>query len=183
MPHTKASRYGRPGEGESPKDYRTFRLAIEEWALVTNDLHEARGFLWKLQTVDSDDYDSWTVRRALTMSAIVAYCRPFKTSRDADNKRKPWVPSELIDDLPEALRGFHEQAIRARDQEWAHTDWEAHTPKVSVEEKCYRITSRNPWVSLNKREIERFLELILEIEKRLPIPPSSMEKPSEERAE
>lgn len=148
-------------------DDRIFKLSVAEWSLITTDLNHARQFLWTLQKVAASDFDSVVIREALTLSAIVAYCRPFKTSRNEEKAWKRWIPKELVDDLPDELRQLHNQLMLDRDQAWAHTDWEAHRPAVSEMSGGFEIRSRNVWVPLDQSLITPFLKLIYEVETRL----------------
>jgi len=161
-------------------DPAVFVLTVtnEEYALIGRDLMRARQFLTALRAT-SDARDQKVIREALTLAAIVSYCRPFKTSRDADDQKRPWIPRELVKDLPEECQQAHHRFVQARDQAWAHTDWAAHTP-VSYEEPdgLPSVLSRNPWVPMSPREIDDFASLLGEVDAR--IQPVSVAESSDE---
>jgi hypothetical protein len=146
---------------------RVFSVPVAEWSLITGDLNEARQFLWTLKKVEGSDVDAVAKRKALTLAATVAYCRPFKSSRTADDKRKVWIPEGLVDDLPAELKTLHKKLETDRDQAWAHTDWEAHQPVVTKVETGHEIRSNLAWFAFEPAQIDPFLKLIFEVEGRL----------------
>jgi hypothetical protein len=150
----------------------------EEYALIGADLMRARQFLTTLRSA-SDARDQKVIREALTLAAIVSYCRPFKTSRDAAGQRRPWIPKDLVDDLPEECQRAHDRFVQARDQAWAHTDWAAHTPRsYGGPDGFPSVVSRNPWVPMSRLEIDAFEALLQEVDAR--IQPSSAIEGSDE---
>ena len=139
----------------------------EEYALIGGNLMRARQFLTALRAT-SDARDQKVIREALTLAAIVSYCRPFKTSRDAEGQKRPWIPPELIKDLPEQCQRTHNRCVRARNQAWAHTDWAAHTPRSCEERGEFpSVLSRNPWVPMSPPEIDEFESLLREVDVRV----------------
>lgn len=144
----------------------------EEYALIGADLMRARQFLTALRAA-SDASDQKVICEALTLAAIVSYCRPFKTSRDANGQKRPWIPRELVEDLPTGCQDAHKRFVQERDQAWAHTDWAAHTPRSYQELDGFpSVLSRNPWGSLSSLEIAEFESLVREVDAR--VHPSSV---------
>ncbi len=139
----------------------------EEYALIGADPMRARQFLAALRAA-SGARDQKVIREALTLAAIVSYCRPFKTSRDADGQKRSWIPRELVDDLPEECQRVHNRFVQVRDQAGAHTDWVAHTPQSREEPGAVPIViSRNPWVPLEPSETDEFGRLLDEVDARV----------------
>jgi hypothetical protein len=146
------------------------RATNAEYALIAGDLMRAREFLGALR--DCGPNHSKVIREALTLAAIVAYCRPFKPSYNAADQKRRWIPQELIDDLPVARRSIHERMVWARDKAWAHTDWAAHTPRSCEEPGVVPVVlSRNPWVPLSPSEIDELEHLVDEVD--APVKPLS----------
>lgn len=144
-----------------------YELEDREYALVAADLRHARLFLEALTTKPAIREEK-VITEALTLAAVVSYCRPFSMSRDASGKRRQWVPKELLQSLPARCRAFHERLLASRNQAWAHTDWAVHNPCVHSRGPLPpSVLSRNPWVPLESPEIEQFLNLIGEIDGRL----------------
>lgn len=139
----------------------------EEYSLIAADLMRARQFLRALRA-SSDVRNPRVIREALTLAAIVSYCRPFKMSRDADGCWRRWIPPELIKDLPEECKQAHGRFVQTRDRAWAHTDWEAHSP-VSYDEPdgLPSVLSRNPWAPMGSCEIDALEFLLNEVDKRI----------------
>jgi hypothetical protein len=122
----------------------------------------ARRYLRALEDSRSDK----VVAGALTLAAIVAYCRPFKVSFDAARKRRTWIP-QWVDDLSPRSRCTHERLVTARDQAWAHTDWGAHTPRADP--SSLLVVSRDPWVPMDREQVVEFDRLLDEIDTRLEV--------------
>lgn len=139
----------------------------------------ARAFLRALQGLDSASADR-VVREALTLSAIVAYCRPFVTSYDANRDRRRWIPEELAAELPVSSQRLHARILEERKQAWAHTDWVAHEPRGHTNlEGVPVVVSRNPWAAFEANETREFLQLIDEVDGRLqPLSVSESGRPS-----
>src|SRR6185312_810969 len=95
-------------------------MVFEIYHLVLGDLNHASQFLEKLQaTVRAPE--NKIVREALTLAAVVSYCRPFHKSRDADEHRCRWLPGEFVDALPQECQRFHKRLFgRARSDLGAH---------------------------------------------------------------
>jgi len=146
---------------------RVFAVNEKEYALITADLMRADRFLRVLDATDPAG-DGKVVREAPTLAAIVSYCRPFKTSRDAAGWRRRWIPQGLVHDPPSGLRTFHGHLVKNRDQGWAHADWAAHTPRSYPGDTDIPVAvSRNPWVPMTHSEIAQFQQLVHEVDHRL----------------
>lgn len=142
-------------------------MTNEEYALIAGDLTRAGRFLHALESGADADVGK-VIREALTLAAIVSYCRPFIASFDAGGQRRLWIPQELVDDLPAVCRTLHKRLLEARHQAWAHTDWKAHTPRsYSDRAGVPVVVSRNPWVAMSPSEIAEFQKLLREVDIRL----------------
>ncbi len=142
-------------------------LGDEDDSLVAADLMRCGQFLSALE-VAGTSRESKVVREALTLAAIVSYCRPFLRSFDGSGKRRPWIPEELVNDLPAPLQAVHRRIIASRNEAWAHTDWKAHSPQATPGDgRVDGVISRNPWVPLEPREISEFKTLRAEVMSRL----------------
>jgi hypothetical protein len=148
----------------------TFPATDEQYALIGADLIRAERYLSRLKQAEAAGEDS-TVREALTMAAIVSYCRPFKWSRDEVSAKKRWIPDALVKDLPDGCQTVHAKLEAHRDQAWAHTDWMAHQPRrvssSDAEDLPPLVISRNPWVPLSSDEIFAFERLLREVNARI----------------
>lgn len=144
------------------------KVTKQEYALIFGDLMRARRYLTALKATPKNQ-ESRLMREALTLAAIVSYCRPFKFSYNAAGKRCAWIPAEVVNDLAADKRVLHARLNRARDQAWAHTDWAAHTPHSNTKDDgdSLLVVSRNPWIPLEEAEIEEFESLLTEVEARI----------------
>lgn len=153
----------------------TFQVTDEDYSLIAADLFRAERYLSRLKEAESANEDRM-VREALTMAAIVSYCRPFMKSKDAESKERRWVPKELVKDLPAECQATHRKLEDYRNQARAHTDWRAHQPKFissgNTDILPSLIFSRDPWVPLSHEEISAFERLLQEVNGR--IVPSSV---------
>ena len=86
--------------------------------------------LWQLQANrgTSEYFDHC---EAITVAALVVYCRPFKFSRTEGYADKLLDPEalELFIDRPD-LGAFHKLLIERRDRAVAHGDWEYHKTEL-----------------------------------------------------
>jgi hypothetical protein len=150
-------------------DRRFFVLPATEWALVKSDFCEARDYLTTLQQLCLPASQVMILRKALTLAAIVAYSRPFKVSRNREEKRKVWMPDQLVKELPSHLAALHHKLINDRDQAWAHSDWNTHKPQAWRIGRDYEIKTEDARPTLDDASIASFLKLISEIEERLSV--------------
>lgn len=151
----------------------TFLVTDEVYHLVIGDLNRARQFLEKLQATTRAPGNK-CAREALTLAAIVSYCRPFHKSRNADEQWCVWLPKEFADALPEKYQRFHKKLLEERDQVWAHTDWVQHEPHpLRTGDGTSVIVSRNPWTPMNETEIARFVSLLDEVDARVQLQSSA----------
>ena len=90
--------------------------------LYEHDLEEALRTLKALKRMRSN-----ASRQIVIRDFIVCYSRPFSGNQDADGKphrlEKGIVPAELLE--------VHESIIAARNQLFAHADWEGRVPRVA----------------------------------------------------
>ena len=153
-----------------------FTVTDEEYALISADLMRVQMYLTARGAAD-DTRDRKVIREALTLAAIVSYCRPFTPGRDAKRKFRHRIPAQLVEDLPSEHQRTHNRLLKARNQAWAHTDWAAHTPHgYSDDTGAFAVLSRNPWVSLDPSEIAEFEGLLREVNARLQ-PTSAAQSP------
>ena len=130
---------------------------------IAGDMMKARQYLNALESAGSGTL----VAEALTLAAIVSYCRPFLSSFVAANARTAWLPKQWIDKLPSEFRRTHDRLVTARHQAWAHTDYSAHIAHSNA--RSAFVISHNPWAPLSPSQIAEFHELIDEIDRRLEI--------------
>jgi hypothetical protein len=141
-----------------------FLVSDEVYHLVTGDLNRARQLLEKLRaTVRAPE--NKIVREALTLAAVVSYCRPFHKSRDADKRWHMWLSKEFVDALPEKCQRFHKKLLDERNEAWAHTDWKQHEPRLlRMDGGTSAVVSRNPWIPMDEAEIAGFVSLLDEVD-------------------
>lgn len=137
-----------------------------ERCLLTTDLDRAKRYLGELATTGEAKADK-VIREALTLAAIVAYCRPFTSSNDANGKRRSLAPPSLAESLPDNLKRLHNRIKKQRNQAWAHTDWCAHDPKSYPSCIGDIVISRNPWVAFTPLEVSEFLGLVEAVNQRV----------------
>jgi hypothetical protein len=139
---------------------KIFLVTDEAYHPVTGDLNRARQFLEKLQATTSAP-ENKIVREALTLAAVVSYCRPFHRSNDANEQSCIWLPQNLVKSLPEKHQRLHKKLWTERNQAWAHTDWKQHEPHLTrINESTSVVVSRNPWTPMDDVEIDEFVSLL-----------------------
>jgi hypothetical protein len=137
------------------------KVSQEELKVIRTDLTRALRYLELLEAAKSTDVPKAQApalkREALSLAAVVAaYCRPFTAChRRNEKKKRPWIPQDLLKDLPDECQQLHREMMADRNQLWAHTD-----------ENEVRDQMRNT-LPLKKDVIPRFKALIKEVSDRL----------------
>jgi hypothetical protein len=82
---------------------------------------------------------------AITVAAIVAYCRSFKASQTQGNADRQLDPKALalFSNRPD-LETLHDRLIERRDKAVAHGDWEYHATEVISRNYKQGILRRSP---------------------------------------
>src|SRR5688572_2106300 len=89
--------------------------------LADNDIAKALAILQLIRGSSNEQ-----IQLALLKQAVIAYCRPFKTSYGTHTKRHQ-LPVSVV---PAPMAALHVELETLRDEEFAHTDLSALTPKL-----------------------------------------------------
>lgn len=99
---------------------------------------------------------------AITVAAIIAYCRPFKRSQTDGNADTMLDPSSLslFSQRPD-LEALHGTLIERRDKAMAHGDWVYHKTELVNRDYKGGVLRKSPFPNLTGGiPIETFLELV-----------------------
>ncbi|MDN4056358.1 hypothetical protein QPK32_25145 [Massilia sp. YIM B02763] len=102
--------------------------------LTMLDMQDARRYLDAYTNLEALEKEviadiSSTVREALIVAAIVAYCRPFKyNTSPGQADAKLWIDGFW--DVTAEQRALHHLITTKRDKFVAHADWEARSTKI-----------------------------------------------------
>jgi alpha-L-fucosidase len=114
------------------------------------------------------EYGADTINRALTVTIIMAYCRPF--SGNSDGK----IPGRVTNQFLPDEQALHEKLIRKhglRNSLYAHSDHTAHDLAVSVTEvrgvKLVLPIGSDPYGLLPNNEVKRLAGMANKIQARL----------------
>ena len=110
-----------------------------------------------------DDFlnsDDCLILEAATHALVVAYSRPFTRSR-GHNKAKPVLPDRVwTSTFSEQERELHEEILRKRNQEVAHSDAEVWEVALVAGEKFARPRIEGPGRNLSYDKIEQLKTMI-----------------------
>jgi len=140
-----------------------FRISKEALRVIRTDLKRTTAYLNLIEAAKkADDPESQAAalnREALSLAAVVTYCRPFTACVRKDGKKKPWIPKNLVNDLSSNSQFLHLRITMDRNRFWAHAD--ENDPRDKSKEI----------LPLKKSVIPEFQHLIQEIMDRLEVQP------------
>lgn len=107
-----------------PEQEPHLRLYRRLW-LTTIDLEEAKGAINEILTRNlrrPGTHRPTVLLQSLTTALVVAYTRPFVTSRGDSTVADKTVPGSLLRVFTSEERAFHDEVIKIRNREVAHSD-------------------------------------------------------------
>lgn len=137
--------------------------------LLRNEFKEIRELIRALinyKPFEIDVRHATLIQKALNIAIAVSYTRNFKNSRGFNFQKI--INDEIINNFTEASINLHEKLIDARDQEFVHSDSNAHDIKFN--EHTNTIYSRGVVRQLlDKEQLNMLLEMVSKIQSHIRI--------------
>ncbi len=127
------------------------KISPEHYQTITADLNRAERFL-QLLAEEKQSSGPASLREALSLAAVVSYCRPFTTGSPGGGN---WIPKELVSGLEPDLRELHCELKTLRDKLWAHS--------VGASRRVKLRSDSSVWSSIARVVIPNFRTLIREV--------------------
>jgi hypothetical protein len=128
------------------EEYVFYRFASGDFLIAVESLKEI------------SRYKEISARRALLLKVILAYCRPFKTSR---GKYSNYKLSQSF--VPVEHKNLHDELIKYRDNVLAHTDLTVLRPKLYEWKKSSGQLFQIVFKSLDLKNLENSIPELKEL--------------------
>lgn len=123
----------------SAKERQEKQRALRRLVIAQADLLQAAKFaqliLTQPEVVAEDEREALNrkdMATALSIAMVVAYSRPFLTSKTGRlNTSTPRLPDKIVRGLAPEQETLHRQLVQQRNQEFAHSDADAYSPQIS----------------------------------------------------
>ena len=124
---------------------------------------ECAHHILRLGLHSSTDREDRSLLKCLNTALVIAYTRPFSGNKGSADVRKR-LPSEYLDVLSDEQRQLHDELLRIRDQDQAHSDAGGLDMTVRVSRVGSILMAipirRNAIAPLAKGTVEQAVELI-----------------------
>lgn len=139
-----------------------FDIELNRLTIARGDIEQALRFLKKAGDMGptSDEY------KALVMTAIILYARPFSKNEVVPQaKAAKCVSSEVSDEYTEEERVLHDRLLEVRNKAIAHAEWNNYPTSVSWDTRV--IKSRRYSIYPEFITVKSFAALAAKLERRL----------------